>query len=64
MNDLPTNRPSDPEPVAFIEFAGGPMRPVYEDEKGQYVIDEFGFRVAGLWFIPKDESDTPTIVTR
>jgi hypothetical protein len=29
-------------PVAHIEFLGGIMRPVYEDEAGQYVYDDDG----------------------
>lgn len=64
MNDSPTNWPSDSEPVAFIEFAGGPMRPVYEDDRSQYVFDDDGNRIDGTWYIPKSEFDTPTIVTR
>jgi hypothetical protein len=52
----------EPEPIAFIEFAGGAMRPVFEDGDRQYVIDDDGDRVYGVWFIPRDPTDEPIIV--
>ena len=36
------------EPVAYIDFAGGPTRPVYEDARSQYVFDDDGNRVDGV----------------
>jgi len=50
------------EPIAYIEFAGGTMRPVFEDDRSQFVFDDDRNRVNGVWFIPV-ESDSPTIVT-
>jgi hypothetical protein len=38
------------------------MRPVYEDGIGQYVIDDDGQPVRGVWLIPRDEADVPAIV--
>jgi hypothetical protein len=32
------------DPIAYTEFAGGAMRPVYEDDRGQFVIDDDGRR--------------------
>jgi hypothetical protein len=48
--------------VAYVELAGGQRRPVWEDELGQYVVDEDGARVRGVWYIPRDEADTPIVV--
>lgn len=38
------------------------MRPVYEDERGQFVIDEDGCRIRGVWYIPPEECALPIIV--
>jgi len=51
------------EPIAYVEFASGAMRPVYEDAISQYVFDDDGKRVNGVWLIPV-EIDTPTVVTQ
>jgi hypothetical protein len=51
--------------VAHVEFVGGVVRPVYEDAGGrQYVYDDDGNTVAGVWFLPADECDQPVIVER
>jgi hypothetical protein len=50
------------EPVAHVAFAGGPVRPVFEDGDRQYVIDDVGNRVYGVWFVPRDDADTPLVV--
>jgi PBCV-specific basic adaptor domain len=51
------------EIIAYTEFADGPMRPVYKSATGgQYVIDDSGQRVYGVWIIPPDEHDTPVIL--
>ena len=47
-------------PIAYIEFAGGPMRPVFEENGRQFVIDDNGRRVDGVWFIPQE--DAPIVV--
>jgi hypothetical protein len=49
------------EPVCFTEFADGLMRPVFEDARGQYVIDDDGEPVYGIWFLAP-EADSPLIV--
>jgi len=43
---------ADMEPIASTEFAGGASRPVYEDERSQFVIDDDGNRVDGIWYVP------------
>jgi hypothetical protein len=50
------------EPIAHIEFAGGPMWPVFEDGSRQYVVDDDGKRVYGVWFIPRDDVDLPLVI--
>lgn len=53
---------TEAEPIAHVEFAGGPMRLVYADAGRQYVIDDHGTRIYGVWFIPRDDADTPLVV--
>ena len=49
--------------VAWSEFTDGVLRAVYEEPSGrQYVIDNDGERVYGVWFIPREECDQPLIV--
>jgi hypothetical protein len=50
------------EQVCQTEFVDGSMRPVYETpEHRQYVLDDDGEPVYGVWFIPPDV-DSPVIV--
>jgi hypothetical protein len=43
-------------------FVDGADRPVYRDERGQYVLAD-GERVHGIWLLPEDEPcDLPLIV--
>jgi hypothetical protein len=43
-------------------FADGLARPVYEDERGQFIVED-GERVDGVWLLPEDDgADTPLIV--
>jgi hypothetical protein len=53
--------PNDPV-VCFTAFLDGQMRPVYEDESGQYVHDDDGNVVRGNWWMPRDLPDEPLIV--
>jgi hypothetical protein len=40
--------------VAYTEFTEGKMRSVFENADGrQFVIDDGGNRVFGIWFIPE-----------
>jgi hypothetical protein len=43
------------EAIAHVEFTDGIQRPVYEDERGQFVLDDEGIRVGGVWYIPPEE---------
>jgi hypothetical protein len=50
------------EHVASTEFLGGAMRPVFQTPEGrQYVVDDDGKRVYGVWFILED-ADRPVVV--
>jgi hypothetical protein len=53
-----------PNPVvAVTDFADGVRRSVFEEPDGrQYVYDNDGERVYGVWFIPPEGCDRPIIV--
>jgi hypothetical protein len=45
-------------------FVDGTRRPIYEDGHGQYVLDDDGERVCGVYLDSVDEGcDLPVIVT-
>jgi hypothetical protein len=53
--------------ICNTEFTDGAWRPVYETPSGrQYIIDEEGEQVFGVWFVPREEclgaADRPIIV--
>ena len=49
--------------IAFVNFTDGTSRAVFEKVDGhQYVVNDEGDPVFGVWFIPKDEIDLPLIV--
>jgi hypothetical protein len=50
------------EILAHIQFADGQPRPVIEVDGRQYVLDDEGDRVYGVWFIPRDEEPVPIMV--
>lgn len=50
-----------PDPNCFTEFTDDVMRPVFEDARGQYLLDE-GEEVYGVWFIPREQADLPDIM--
>jgi hypothetical protein len=55
--------PMSDEVVAYIVFADGRRRPVYQDATGrQYVVHDDGEPVHGIWYIPRDECDAPIVV--
>jgi hypothetical protein len=46
--------------IAWTAFCGGLRRPVYEDrDGGQYVHDDDGEIIRGVWYIPRDLPDEP-----
>jgi hypothetical protein len=49
-------------PIASVRFVDGVTRPVYEESGRQYVYDEEGERVYGVWFLSPEEGDEPVIV--
>ena len=49
--------------MGYREFVEGIRRPIYEDAQGQYVLDDNGERVSGVYLIPEEERcDLPVIV--
>jgi hypothetical protein len=48
--------------IGYREFVDGTRRPIYWDATGQYVLDDDGERVYGVWLIPDEECDLPLIV--
>jgi hypothetical protein len=55
----------DDEVVAYVDWTDGQRRPVYQDARGrQYVAGDDGEPVHGVWYIPRDECDTPIVVDR
>lgn len=53
---------SDPV-VAYIVCTDGEKRPVFEDQVGQYIIDQDGDVWRGVWYIPPDGADDPIVVS-
>jgi hypothetical protein len=53
---------AEPEIVAYRQFVDGSMRPVYDDGKRQWVINDEGIRVYGVFYIPENEADLPLVV--
>jgi hypothetical protein len=49
--------------VAEVHFDDGSIRTVWETADGlQYVEDDNGERVYGVWYIPPDETTAPIVV--
>jgi hypothetical protein len=45
-------------------FTDGVTRPVYQDERGQYVVED-GERIDGVRLVPEEnQADTPVIMER
>ena len=43
------------QPLASVQFSDGACRFVYEDAHGQYVMDDEGEPIYGVWFVPRAE---------
>ena len=50
------------EPVAYVRFAHGPLCPVFEADGRQFVVDDAGDQVYGVWYIPPEDGTVPIIV--
>ena len=50
------------QPVAYVRFTDTEWRPVYEDDRGQFVIDEDECKVRGVWYIRPEECVLPIMV--
>ncbi len=55
----PTRKPKGTmmQPIAYVEFADGAMRPVFQDDHGQYVLAGDGEPINGVWFAPRQAWD-------
>jgi hypothetical protein len=51
------------QPLAYVWFTDGVKRPVYELAGHQYVEDDDGEPIFGVWFIAREECDTAVIVS-
>jgi hypothetical protein len=50
--------------VACVQFVDSHWRPVYARPDGQqYIVDEDGTCVLGVWLIPRDAADVPITVS-
>ena len=47
--------------IGYREFTDGATRPIYDDGR-QYVIDDDGLKLYGVWVIPKEEAPPHLIV--
>jgi hypothetical protein len=45
------------QPIADVQFSDGASRLVFEDAHGQYVIDDEGEPIYGVWFVPREKLD-------
>jgi hypothetical protein len=50
------------EPIAYVWFTDGVKRAVYEERGRQFVLDEYGEPIYGVWYIPPEECVIPNIV--
>jgi hypothetical protein len=49
--------------IGYMQFVDGSKRPIFEQVDGrQYVFDDDGKRVYGVWIISVDRNDLPVIV--
>ena len=51
------------QPIAYVEFADGEMRRVFEDARWQYVIADDREPDYRVWFVPREESGVPVIMS-
>jgi hypothetical protein len=47
---------AEPEIVAYRQFVDGSMRPIYDDGKRQWVVNDDRDHVYGVWYIPREET--------
>ena len=50
------------KPIAHIKFADGSVRPIFEENGRQYVIDDEGLPVYGVWHLPAEDCEEPIII--
>lgn len=52
------------EPVAYVIVTDGSRRPVFDDGQQQWIEGENGEREYGVWYVPREECDTPIVICR
>ena len=53
---------NDRVPIAQVRVVDGVTRPVFEESGRQFVFDDDGLPVYGMWFLPPEECDEPIVV--
>jgi hypothetical protein len=48
--------------IGYQHFVDGTRRPIYEDARGQYVLDDEAERVYGVYLIPEEERCDPPVI--
>jgi hypothetical protein len=48
-----------PKQIGYRDFVDDTRRAVFEDDVGQFVLDDDGKRLYGVWLVPKEESQLP-----
>jgi hypothetical protein len=49
--------------IAYVKFTDGARRAVYLEASGkQYVVDDWGEKVHGVWYLPPEERIGPDAV--
>jgi hypothetical protein len=48
-----------PKQIGYRDFVDDTRRAVFEDDIGQFVLDDDGKRCYGLWLVPKEDSQPP-----
>jgi hypothetical protein len=62
QREFRSNKTMTARTIGHRLYTDGVNRPVYEDGRGQYIVDD-GERVDGVWLVPeKGGADTPVIV--
>jgi hypothetical protein len=46
--------------IGYRDFVDDTQRAVFEDDVGQFVLDNDGERCYGVWLVPSEERQPPT----
>jgi hypothetical protein len=48
--------------IGHVLFVDGAYRPIFQPDGRQYVLDDEGERLDGVWMIPEEECLSPDVV--